>query len=448
MPFRHLSLFLGLLAVVVASVAAAPARAQLAFIRDAEIESIIRSYASPLFEAAGLDAQSVEVHIVNNRQINAFVAGGKKLFLNTGLLLAVKDSNQVIGVIAHETGHIAGGHLARTHDVLSNANAATILSYVLGAAAIVAGSPDAAIAILGAGSAVAQQTFLQYSRGQEQAADQFAVTALDRTGQSARGLYEFLQILEDQEVLVASRQDPYLRTHPLVRGRVNFVRNHVENSPYSAVEPSAAQAAQFARMIAKLRGFLNPREVFRDYPDEDQSLAARYARAIAHYRRPDLVPALAEIDSLLAEYPEDGYFHELKGQLLFENGRIDAAMESYVSAVEKLPQEPLIRVGLAQVMVERGDGEAIDSAVEHLQIAVRQDDGYPLAWRLLSIAYGRTDRLGLSSLASAERAMLMDDHQAAIAFAKRADDLLPAGAPGQLRAQDIKFAAKQALNKK
>ncbi len=448
MPLRPISLFLGLLAVVVASVAASPARAQLAFIRDAEIESIIRSYASPLFEAAGLDAQSVEVHIVNNRQINAFVAGGKKLFLNTGLLLAAKDSNQVVGVIAHETGHIAGGHLARTHDVLRNANAATIVSYVLGAAAIVAGSPDAAIAILGAGSAVAQQTFLQYSRGQEQAADQFAVTALDRTGQSARGLYEFLQILEDQEVLVASRQDPYLRTHPLVRGRVNFVRNHVENSPYSAVVPSASQEAQFARMIAKLRGFLNPREAFRDYPDEDQSIAARYARAIAHYRRPDLVPALAEIDSLLAEYPEDGYFHELKGQILFENGRIDAAMESYVSAVEKLPQEPLIRDGLAQVMVERGDGEAIDSAVEHLQIAVRQDAGYPLAWRLLSIAYGRTDRLGLSSLASAEQAMLMDDHQAAIAFAKRADDLLPAGAPGQLRSQDIKFAAKQALNKK
>lgn len=447
MPFRPVSLFLGLLAIVVAS-AAAPARAQLAFIRDAEIESIIRSYASPLFEAAGLDAQTVEVHIVNSRQINAFVAGGKKLFLNTGLLLAAKDSNQVVGVIAHETGHIAGGHLARTHDVLRSANAATILSYVLGAAAIVAGAPDAAMAILGAGSAISQKTFLQYSRGQEQAADQFAVTVLDRTGQSARGLYEFLEILEDQEVLVASRQDPYLRTHPLVRGRVNFVRNHVENSSYSSVVPSAAQEAQFARMIAKLRGFLNPREAFREYPDEDQSVAARYARSIAHYRRPDLVAALAEIDSLLADYPEDGYFHELKGQILFENGRIDDAMEPYSRAVEKLPQEPLIRVGLAQVMVERGDAAAIDSAIEHLAIAIRQDAGYPLAWRLLSIAYGRTGRLGLSSLASAERAILVGGYEEAIAFAKRAGDLLPAGAPGQLRAQDIEFAAKQAMNKK
>ena len=446
MLFRSVTLFLGLLAVTVASFTA-PAHAQLAFIRDAEVESIIRSYASPLFEAAGLDAQSVKVHIVNDKQINAFVAGGKMLFINTGLLLSAKNSNQVVGVIAHETGHIAGGHLARTHEVLRNVNAATILSYVLGAAAIVAGSPDAAIAIIAGGGAVSQQTFLKYSRGQEQAADQSAVTSLDRTGQSARGLLEFLEVLEGQEVLIASRQDPYLRTHPLVRGRVNFVRNHVENSPYSAVLPTAEQKARFTRMIAKLQGFLDPREAFRAYPEEDKSLAARYARAIAHYRRPDLVPALKEIDALLADYPGDGYFRELKGQILFENGRVEDAVKSYGRAVEILPEQPLIRVGLAQAMIELGDVGTLGEAVEQLEIAVRQDGEHPLAWQLLSIGYGRTDRIGMSSLASAERAILVDDYREAIAFANRADKLLPAGAPGQLRAQDIEFAAKQALNK-
>lgn len=446
MLFRTLTLFLGLVTVTVSSFTA-PAHAQLAFIRDAEIESIIRSYASPLFEAAGLDAESVNVHIVNDKKINAFVAGGKKLFINTGLLMAAKNSNQVIGVIAHETGHIAGGHLARTHEVLRNASAATILSYVLGAAALAAGSPDAALAIIAGGGAVAQQTFLKYSRGQEQAADQSAVTTLDRTGQSARGLLEFLEVLEGQEVLVASRQDPYLRTHPLVRGRVDFVRNHVAQSPYSEVFPSAEQEARFTRMIAKLQGFLNPREAFRSYPEEDKSLAARYARAIAHFRRPDLAPALEEIDALLADYPEDGYFHELKGQILFENGRVEDAVKSYGRAVEILPETPLIRVGLAQAMVELGDETSLHESVEQLEIAVRQDAEYPLAWQLLSIAYGRTERIGMSSLASAERAILVNRYKDAIAFAKRADKLLPAGAPGQLRAQDIEFAAKQALNK-
>jgi len=294
---------------------------------------------------------------------------------------------------------------------------------------------------------VAQQTFLKYSRGQEQAADQSAVTTLDRTGQSARGLLEFLEVLEGQEVLVASRQDPYLRTHPLVRGRVDFVRNHVAQSPYSEVFPSAEQEARFTRMIAKLQGFLNPREAFRSYPEEDKSLAARYARAIAHFRRPDLAPALEEIDALLADYPEDGYFHELKGQILFENGRVEDAVKSYGRAVEILPETPLIRVGLAQAMVELGDETSLHESVEQLEIAVRQDAEYPLAWQLLSIAYGRTERIGMSSLASAERAILVNRYKDAIAFAKRADKLLPAGAPGQLRAQDIEFAAKQALNK-
>ena len=206
--------------------------------------------------------------------------------------------------------------------------------------------------------------------------------------------------------------------------------------------------ARCSRMSAKRRGLLNPREAVNCAPEDDRGREARYARALAHYRRPDLAAALAEIDGLLEDFPEDGYFHELKGQILFENGRIDAAVLSYRRAVEILPDAPLIRVGLAQAMVERGDQEAIDGAVEHLEIAVRQDAEYPLAWRLLSIAYGRNDRLGMSALASAERAILVGNRKDAIVFAQRADKLLPAGAPGQLRAQDIEFVAKQARRRK
>ena len=447
MPIRLTLLILGLLAAAATGLGA-PARAgQVSFIRDAEIESTIRSYATPLFEAAGLDAASVEVHLINDRKINAFVAGGKKLFINTGLLTAASSSNQLIGVIAHETGHIAGGHLARTHDALRDANTAAILAYVLGAAAIVAGAADAGAAVILGGSAAAQQTLLKYSRAQEQSADQFAVTTLDRTGQSARGLLEFLEILEDQEVLVASRQDPYLRTHPLVRDRIGFVRNHVATSAYSDAPPDAGQAAKFARMNAKLLGFLNPRVALKTYPESDASVAARYARAIAHYRRTDISRALDEIESLIAEIPGDGFFHELKGQILFENGRVADAAAAYADAVALLPGEPLIRVGLAQAMVESGDVAALDGAVEHLETAVRQDAENVLAWRLLSIAYGRTDRLGLSWLASAERAMLVGRHRDAAGFAKRANKMLPNGSPGQLRAEDIEFAAQQALKK-
>ncbi len=448
-----MSVRLGLLApalivAVTTAFGAAAHAGQVSLIRDAEIENTIRAYATPLFAAAGLDPSSVEVHLVNDKRLNAFVAGGLRLFINTGLLLASENANQVIGVIAHETGHIAGGHLARTNEALRGANVATILAYVLGAAAIVAGSAEGAAAVILGGQSIAQQTFLQYSRGQEQAADQFAVSALERTGQSARGLLDFLEKLEDQELLVASRQDPYLRSHPLTRGRINFVRNHVANSPYSDAPPRADYDAMYRRMRGKLHGFLDPAtETFALYPESDTGVEARYARAIAHYRRPDLERALPEIDSLIDDYPEDAYFHELKGQILFENGRGREALGSYRRSVELMPDAPLLRVGLAQALVELNDRAALAEAAGHLEITVRRDNQNPGAWRLLSVVYGRTGRLGLSALASAEQAMLTNRPDDALSFAQRASKLLPAGSPGRLRAEDIQYAAKNDLKK-
>ncbi len=201
----------------------------------------------------------------------------------------------------------------------------------------------------------------------------------------------------------------------------------------------------FARMKAKLVGYLNPSGALKIYPVSDNSVAARYARAFAYHRRSNLKRALDEIDSLLAEFPDDGFFHELKGQILFENGLVNAAVLSYVDAVALLPGESLIRVGLAQALIETGDIEVFDSAIEHLEAALRQDREQPSVHRLLSVAYGRTDRLGLSWLASAERAILTRRPKDAMGFAKRANDMLPVGSPGQLRAQDIEFVAEQAL---
>ncbi|MCH9018999.1 MAG: M48 family metalloprotease [Proteobacteria bacterium] len=445
-----------LIVIVTTAFGASVHAGQVSLIRDAEIENTIRAYATPLFAAAGLESSSVKIHLVNDKRLNAFVAGGLRLFINTGLLLASETPNQVIGVIAHETGHIAGGHLARTDEALRGANVATILAAVVGAAAVVAGSPDAAVAVLLGGRAIAQQTLLKYSRGQEQAADQFAVSTLESTGQSARGMLEFLEKLEDQELLVASRQDPYLRTHPLTRGRIDFVRNHVANSAYSDAPPRADQDAAFRRMQGKLRGCFESREKIRRlYPESDRSVEARYARTFAEagllscpHRRADIGRALFEIDSLITDDPEDAYFHELRGQILFENGRGSEALGSYRRSVELAPGAPLIRVGLAQALVESNDRAALAEATGHLEIAVRQDDENARAWRLLSIVYGRADRFGMSALASAEQAMLTSRPKDARSFAQRAGKLLPAGSPGGLRAEDIERAAENDLKRR
>jgi predicted Zn-dependent protease len=434
-----------------AVLALAPAAANARFVRDAEIENIIRSYAAPLFRAGGLDTEAVDVYLINDSRINAFVAGGQRIFLHTGLLMSATDPNQVIGVIAHETGHIVGGHLARTQDALRTANATAIVAMVLGAAAAIAGgSGGAVVGGVAGGAQVAQGTFLLYSRTQEAAADQSAVKLLNATGQSSRGLHDFLDKLAGQEALATNRQDPYLRTHPLARERVELLRDQLKQSPYTDAPVGAETIALFARMQAKLRGFLEPpSRTFARYKADDGSLPARYARAIAYHQAKDSAKAVAEVDRLLAEHPDDAYFHELKGQILFESGRIRESIPPLERSVALDPKASLLRFGLARSQVAlEGDAQLNKAAIEHLKEAVARDNDMVPAWQQLAIAFGRDGQLGSSAVASAEYYIRLNRAEEAKLHSERALRLLPVGSPGWLRAQDIDNAAAEIIKKK
>jgi predicted Zn-dependent protease len=286
-----------ILLVITVSLGLQPAvsvAAEVPIIRDTEIENTIRTWATPVFRAAGLDPSAVDIFIVNDKGINAFVAGGQKLFLNTGLLMQSDNANQVIGVIAHEVGHIQGGHLARVHDALHGATVESILALVLGVAAgIASGRPEVGQAIIAGGQDAALRSLLRYSQTQEGAADSAAVRLLDATGQSSRGLLEFLRTMEDQELLSVGRQDPYLRSHPLTRDRISAIEAHVRRSSHADAAGPEAFDAMYARMVAKLTAFLEPASTtFRRYPESDQSAVARYAHAVAWYRKADLTKGL------------------------------------------------------------------------------------------------------------------------------------------------------------
>jgi predicted Zn-dependent protease len=419
----------------------AAAQQTLSLIRDTEIEATIHSYAAPIFEAAGLDPSVVRIYLVNDDQINAFVAGGQNMFLNTGLLTRSKGPGQVTGVIAHEVGHIEGGHLARVHDALKRGTAETILAVVLGAAAAAAGRPDVGTAVIAAGQNVALRNLLQYTRTQEGAADAAAMRYLEGTGQSARPLLEFFDVLQGQELLTPNRQDPYLRTHPLSRDRILAIGDFVDRSPHSDVPPPPEQVRSHARMVAKLHGFLDdPATTLRRYPAADETEAARYARAIAFHRANRFDEALAAVDALIAEQPGDPYFHELKGQMLFETGRPAEALGSYRRAAELKPRAPLIRIELGRVLLAANDPALLDEAIEHLRTATLFEPDRPFAWRQLAIALGRDGRLGDSALALAEEALLQKKLPEAKFQAGKAERLLERGSPGWLRALDIQRA--------
>jgi predicted Zn-dependent protease len=411
--------------------------AEISLIRDAEIEATLRQFAGPILDAAGLGRDSVRIYIVNDNQLNAFVAGGMNLFLNTGLIMRTDHAGQLAGVMAHEVGHISGGHLSRVGGAQRRAAAEMILATVLGAAAAVAGGTSLGAAIITGGQSYAQSGLMRFSRGQEQAADQAGVNYLEGAGISAAGLAEFFRILENQNVLAVSRTNPYLQTHPLTRDRIQFVENQVaaEGGRFAELPPGWALA--HGRTVVKLQAFLlDPREVLQRYQSDD-TLLGRYAKAIALYRLPDMPAALQDIDALLVEYPDDPYFHELKGQMLFENGRIEEAVAPYRKAVELRPDAALPRVGLAQALIESGAADANAEAIAHLEEAVGREPSNAGAWRLLGIAQGRDGLEGVSNLSLAEYALLIGKQDDARLYARRAEGKIDPSDPAWLRLQDV-----------
>ncbi len=407
-------------------------------IRDTEIERIIRGYADPVLEAAGIPPKSVDIYLLNDPSINAFVTRGSDMYIHTGLLVQADRPAQVIGVIAHETGHIAGGHVARMGDAFAAAAMPMLITMGLGLIAMAAGSPDAGMALLTSGQHIAERTILRHSRIQESAADQAAVTYLTRTGQSARGLLEITEKFRHMEILSAQKQNPYVRTHPLSSDRIASLTERTKNSPYADILESKEQVFEFEMMKAKLYGFLNrPELTFYRYPASDTSMPARYARAVAYYRIPEVDKALAEIDSLIADQPNNPYFQELKGQIFFETGRAAEAIPYHNKSVELLPDAPLLRINLAQAMIATEDSGLNAAAIRHLETAILSEQENSFAWHQLAVAYARQGKIGKADLATAERHFNNRQMGPAVAFAKRARINVAKGSTHWQRAMDI-----------
>jgi len=434
--------------LALASPAAQPVGQRVVILRDAETESLIRAVAHPLFRAAGLDPAGLRITLLRAWAINAFVTTGNRMFIHSGLIQQTESVAEFAGVLAHETGHIAGGHVSRIPEELRAAAirqaAALLLGGLAGAAAAATGGRGAAEAGLGvalAGQHAAMQDLLAFSRAQEQAADQAAIGLLERTGWSPAGLARLLERMQAQENLQHSRQDPYLSTHPLSRDRRDFVREQAARLGGGERAPPAGLEARYAMVRAKLDGFLDaPAITLRRYPGD--AAPARYARAIALVRSGRGAEGMALLEGLIRERPAEPWLHELKGQLLFEGGRVAEAVAAYAAAARLAPAEALIRTAHGQALIERGDAPALRLAARELAAATSLEREWAPAWRLLATARGRLGETAAADLALAEEAMLLSDFARARMLALRAEAGLAPG-PNRLRARDILEAARR-----
>jgi predicted Zn-dependent protease len=412
-------------------------------IRDAEIEELLRDYTRPVLKAAGLTAQNVQVVILNDRAFNAFVADGRRIFVFVGALTDSTTPNQIIGVLAHETGHIAGGHLSRLREQLAAAQTQSIIALLIGMGAAVAagrssnvgGNPMAAI--VGPQDTI-MRSMLAYQRAQEEQADRAGVKFLTATGQSAKGMYETFRRFADQNLFTARYADPYVQSHPMPTERVAALEIIARTSPFWDKKDSPELQLRHDLMRAKLFGFMErPDTVARRYPANDTSLPARYARAISTYRHSDLRAASAQIDSLIQVQPNNPYFHELKGQALLEGGRPAEAIVPLRHAAQLAPRPALIQVLLAQALIATNKPEAANEAVAILRAALIREPEVPDGYTQLAMAYGRKGDLAQADLASAQAAAARGDLKTARELAARAKIRFAVGSPGWVKADDI-----------
>jgi predicted Zn-dependent protease len=407
-------------------------------IRDAEIEDTLRVYAAPLLEAAQLNPDDVDLYIVNDPSVNAFVSGGQNIFMHTGLLLAADEPNEIIGVLAHETGHISGGHLARSREAQSQALGPMLISIGLGVVAIAAGAPQAGAALIAGSQQFALSNYVRHTQVQESAADQAAVELLEASGQSGRGLISFFnKNIRPYEFLVR-RAPPYMVTHPYTSDRVEALRDRVAAQPHYDVVDTPDNVRRLQFMQAKLIGFIQTLgQTLARYPASDTSQPARYARAVAYYRVSDLERARAELEVLMAEDPANPYFQELMGQILFENGRAEESIPFHRRSLDLAPRQPLLQINLARALVAAHGRAGTDEAVLLLQQVVTREPDNAFAWRELASVRDLRGEEGLAQLASAEQNFALGDYGAALSFAERARRTLDRATPAYQRATDI-----------
>jgi predicted Zn-dependent protease len=417
-------------------------------LRDTETEQLFADLARPLIEAAKLNDKSVEVVLLNDDEINAFVAGSQNVYVNSGLIIAADNVNEVQAVVAHELGHVAGGHSIRMGEGTKQATGITLATMVLGAIALAAGAGDAAMGLMMMGQRAALGSFLAFTRAQETSADLAGASYLSKAGISGKGSLQFFKKLQNQEYRLAVYDtDSYDRTHPLSSERISMLEDLYKKDPAWNNPTDPVLEARFQRVKAKLLGFINPKQAIQKYPESDQSVPAHYARAYAYHLGAYPDKALSETDALLKTDPKDPYFLELKGQILLEGGKPAEAIAPLREAVKESHDAPLIASMLGHALIATENAKNFGEAKTILKTAVARDNENPFAWYQLGIIYDHEGDQPRAALATAERNNLEGNPKLALASAEMAMRGIPAGTPDYLRAQDIAMVSKAELKK-
>jgi predicted Zn-dependent protease len=452
----HLFFFLKRLPVLFLTVFISFSATAVEILIDSEVEGGVRKFINPIFEAAGFDPQEIKVYIVLDNSVNAFVANGSNIFINTGLITLYNDPDVLKGVVAHELGHITGGHLARNSEKIQQLTIPTMATTLLGVAAAIGGSPEAGMALITGSSHTAARSYLSNSRSQESAADQAAIKFLHKSNNTAAGLVKAQEYFSKREANIVSQINPYSISHPLSRERLNIMNAALkkEGNKYKSTDE---ERKIYGRVVAKLRGFTEPIDsIFETNHKELDPFARKYELAIASYRKPDLTEALAKLDELIKKEKNNGYLYQLKGQFLFEHGKIFDSIESYKKSMQYLKNDYIVIAEYALALINAASlqedpkvkEKTLKEAIPLLHMVTNSNIKNPYIYRNLAIAYGKLGDYGNSNLMLAEEAILYGKIPEAQNFVDKAKKHVQNDKKLQLRVDDTLKTLRNISNQK
>lgn len=388
------------------------------FLRDAEIEDALKDFLNPIFKVANMDPKDLRIHLLYNPAVNAAATVEYRIFLNTGLLLKTETASELIGVLAHETGHIADGHVAKIMGASKNMTLAAIAGTLLGLGVAAAGSVEGGTAILASSQGLAMSHFFHYHRGQESIADQLAIKYLTALGWPLSGFYTFMEKLKKQELLSMMSQDAYMRTHPFTAERLQAIEKGVQAQKAARLPDGFEEKFELIR--AKTAAYLYPQRVLQDKIQIQSEMAKMYAVAISLYRLQKISESLEILDQLILHHPKNPYFHEQKADILFREGKLDKALVAINEAVSLSPKSALLKLYRAQMLLESKEKIHYKKAMEDLIQVEKREKENPFFWQLKAIAYGKLDDQSMMALALAEKALLSGEVDLAERQANRA----------------------------
>lgn len=437
-------------AVLMTGISALPLATQAqdaqSIIRDTEIEAFLKTNTRPVLDAAGLDPDRVHYLLIASDELNAFATTGLRIGINTGTIMEADNPNQLFGVIAHETGHLSGGHMMRTDEIERAARAPMAISLGLGIVAALAGAPDAGLGIAASSSTFGTLNALHYMQTEESAADVAGVKAMEKAGMSGKGMVDFFYKFRNAETFSNAERYQFFITHPLSRERIQAITRLAQGQPHYNTPDSPETVKEFEIVRAKLAGFLDdPIKTYQLYPETDTSYPARYARVIATYKRGQWDAAISQLDKLIAEQPDNPYLWELKGQIYFETGRAALAVPAHQKSVDLMPKAPLLQLNLSQALIALGDKDSLNSAVAHLQESIKYEEDDSFAWEQLAQAYDGLNQPGLARLSTAEAQFYGGDYMAARSSAVWSQKYLDVASPEYRRARDIVMASSSEM---